>query len=207
MAKSLRERGARTIDVRFVLGIVLVVASVLGVSALVNSLNRSAPVYVVGTAIATGEPVTLESLRVADLNLGDSVGQYLTPADDLASMIAARPMQPGELVAKTGVTTSLSSDSITTVIAVSGELPSGVDVGRTVDVWAAPDGSMRTEVAVAPAAVLSGVEVVRIAASDGFAAGTSTTVELRISREKLPAVLLAQSKGLSFTVVAVGGAQ
>ncbi len=206
MARSPHNNIIRRIDLRFAIGIALVLASVLGVSMLIQSLNRTVPVYVVGSAIATGDAVTIDALRIVQLNLGEATENYLTPADDIADLLATRPLQPGELVAKSGLGSAAAEDSITTVIEVSGELPAGVAVGRTVDVWAAPDGSMRLEQTVAPTAVLSGVEVVRVATSDGFASGASTTVEVRIPRGKLQGVLLAQSMGLAFTIVSVGGA-
>lgn len=192
------------VDLRFVLGIALVLASVIGVVTLVQSLNHTVTVYVTATTIPTGAVVTVDDLKVEQVSLGLSAERYLSPADTLTGQVARHALPAGELIAKSAITRAAPNTTITTVIAVTGTLPESVRVGSTVDVWAAPTGSTRTTEAVEPTTVLTGVEVVRITEASGFAATNSTDVELRIPRTGLEGVLLAQAMGLGFTIVTVG---
>lgn len=195
------------IDLRFALGIALVVISVTGVVTLVQSLNHTVEVYVVGRTLATGSALTLDDLRVEQVNLGTSVNAYVRPGDDIGGLFAQRPLQSGEFVAKSALAPSGSDAMVSTVVAINGTLPDSVQVGRTVDVWAAPTGSARPTQAVEPTVVLPGVEVVKISTAGNFASADATNIELRIPRPKLEGVLLAQAMGLGFTVVSVGVTQ
>lgn len=204
MAESGRVRSLGKIDVRFIIGVTLVVASVAGVVSVMTAWNRTEPVYVVTEPLASGELVTIDMLRVEQVNLGASGESYVRPGDDLASKFSGRALEPGEMLPKSALVGAAASESITTVIPVTGALPVALRAGSRVDVWAAPDGSVRLDKAVAPAAVLTDVEIVRISTDSGFASANSSDVELRIPRNKLQGVLLAQGLGMSFTVVAIG---
>lgn len=195
------------IDLRFVLGIGLVLASVIGVVALIQSLNHTVSVYVISTTVPTGSALTRENLRIEQVNLGTSSGQYVHPGDDINGLFAQRPLESGEFVAKSALARAGTDAMVSTVISVTGALPESVRVGSAVDVWAAPTESTRVVDPVEPAVVLADVEVQKISTSGGFAAADGTNVELRIPRTKLEGVLLAQAMGLGFTIVSVGGGQ
>ncbi len=202
--KKLERGSGRTLDLRLVIGVVLVATSVSGVVALVAALDRSVAVYVTGEAIASGEPLSTASLRIIQVRLGDSLPQYLRPGDAVDGQFTRRSFGAGELIAKSTIASASAPDQVTTVISVSDALPAAVHQGSQVEVWAVPDGTLRAEQIVEPSTVLDTAEVVRITHADGFAAAGTSTVELRIPRSALQSVLAAQAIGMRFTIVAVG---
>lgn len=192
------------IDVRLFIGIGVTVASVLGVLAVVTVADRTVPVYVLADSLATGDILTESSVRVVRANLGGLAELYLTPGEPVAGQVVQHPLLAGELLAKSALADVIADDSITTVLSVAGPLPASTHQGSLVDVWAAPDGSVRLEQNIAPAVVVSNAEVVRISTESGIAAVSTVHVELRLPRGKLQAVLVAMAQGLSFTLVTVG---
>ncbi|HAJ17812.1 MAG TPA: hypothetical protein DCL57_06900, partial [Microbacterium sp.] len=85
-------------DLRFLVGVVLVLASVGGVWFIVSSARQTEPVYVAVRAIVPGEPVAAADLAVVDVALGVASNAYLR-ADDLGEgLVAARTVSAGELV-------------------------------------------------------------------------------------------------------------
>lgn len=194
----------RRFDVRLVIGIGLTLASVAGVVVVAAAANHTEPVYVLADAVATGESLTESSVRVAQVSLGGVADQYLAPGDPIEGQIARHPMLAGELLAKSAVADTIADDSVTTVLSVAGPLPATTHQGSLVDVWAAPDGSVRLESPSAPAVVVSNAEIVRISSESGIVSANTVHVELRLPRGKLQAVLTAGALGLSFTIVTVG---
>lgn len=194
----------RRIDLRLILGLLLMAASVAGVIGYVSLFDRTTPVYVARAAIPSGTELRSDDLRVEQMNLAEAEALYLVPADPMEHLVASRPIAPGELLAKSAVSSSPLTDSITTVVSVSGPLPSSVSIGRTVDVWASADGSVRGEEVPPPYSVVTGAEVIHIDEPAGFGASDAHSVEIRVPKVKLAALLAASSRGLAFTLVSVG---
>lgn len=194
----------RRIDLRFLVGIALTAAAVFGVGSAISSLNRSVPVYVAAQPITTGQGIDSASVRVEQVNLGGSVAAYLTPSDGLDGLVAQRPLVPGELVAKSALGPSAGDAFVTTVVHVESDIPSSVSVGRFVDVWAAGSPNSSRANPVEPAEVVTHAEVTRVTQDTGLAASSGHSVEIRVPRDALSALLLAQSSGLDFTVVSSG---
>src|SRR3954464_15273194 len=86
-------------DPRLLTGILLVLASVAGATALVSSADQTVPMLAAREQIAVGSALTAADFVVVDARLGDLEGAYLRAADPLpANAVATALLRPGELV-------------------------------------------------------------------------------------------------------------
>jgi flagella basal body P-ring formation protein FlgA len=90
-APRVRAHRSFVFDPRFIIGLVLVIVSALGVTWLVATVDQTADVYVASSTLNTGERFTTDDLAVAHVRLGTAVDRYLEPADIPADGVVARP--------------------------------------------------------------------------------------------------------------------
>ncbi|MFT4284064.1 MAG: hypothetical protein QM598_04450, partial [Protaetiibacter sp.] len=99
---SRRRRGA--IDMRLVVGLVLVAASVAGVVALVGALDRRTTVYAAASALSPGDRIDRGDLVERSVALDGADALYLRegelPADGL---VVVRAVRDGELLPRAAV--------------------------------------------------------------------------------------------------------
>ena len=96
-------RRAPWTDVRFLLGILLIVASVAGVWFVVNAARQTAPVFAAADTIVVGQAITDADLRVVDVALGQSGAAYLDAQSLSSGSVATRTIEAGELVPRSAV--------------------------------------------------------------------------------------------------------
>ncbi|WP_210506432.1 hypothetical protein [Naasia sp. SYSU D00057] len=195
--------GTGRIDVRFLLGVLLVLGSVAGVWAVVAGAERTEQVYAAAAPLAAGDRITGDSLVVAAVRLGGTARHYLAP-DDLPpeGLVVTRAVDEGELVPVSAVGSETSLRLSSVVVPLAGEPPRGVAPGARVDVWAAPEA----EDGYGPPAVLvPGAEVVRSVEDGAFlSAGGSRAVELLVPKDRVARLLqaLANEDAVSLVPVA-----
>ncbi|UNK69682.1 SAF domain-containing protein [Microbacterium sp. H1-D42] len=190
-------------DIRFVIGIVLVIASVAGVWLLVSSSRQTAPVLQATRTIVLGEPISSDDLQVVDVGLGALTDTYLAPQDLAPGSIATRTLADGELVPRSAVGTTEQART-TTVVVSSTATPAGMSAGTVVEVWHAPlskDGRSFED----PRILVGDAVVVKVAEADGMLAQTRTDVELAIDRGDVADVLAAITGGDAISLVPAGG--
>mgnify|MGYP000586769490 CR=1 FL=1 len=200
----------RAVDVRLVVGVVLVLASMVGTWLLVDSLDRTSRVYVAPQTLAPGATVRLDELATADVRLGASEGRYLR-ADDAAGAderVVLRTVAAGELV-PAGALGDLAAETLTTVVVTpAAALPAALGVGSPVDLWSA-EAVERGEWGP-PTVLVAGAVVRGIESDDGGVGGLDRVpaVELSIPRDAVPAVLAAIAAGDAMHLVGAraGGA-
>ncbi|GAA1530214.1 hypothetical protein HD600_002273 [Microbacterium ginsengiterrae] len=189
-------------DIRFLIGIVLVVLSILSVWLIVSSARDTTPVLQVERTIPQGEALASGDFRVVEVSLGAAVDGYLAPQDLQPGMIAVRTLEAGELLpavatadARTGRTTNIVVDS-------SVGIPASVEVGTPVELWHSPtdeDGEFD-----APRILAADVVVASIPESDGMLSTRSAAVELVIDRADVADVLAAINSGAALSIVPRG---
>lgn len=186
----MRRRSERRIDLRLVIGLALVAASVAGVWAIVTGLDRSERRLVARDTLIPGTTVHLDDFVAASVRLGASAGAYLEPSDVPANgLIVVRTVGAGEVVPSASVASTDRAGLATVVVPIEGQLASGVKPGALVDIWAAAPtqgGSFS-----APVVVVAGAEVAKLADAQGMVVRGQTSVELVVPREKVGAVLQA----------------
>ncbi|MEY2847934.1 MAG: hypothetical protein RI885_599 [Actinomycetota bacterium] len=178
-------------DPRFGIGLVLIVASVVGVGWIVTSADRTVDVWAARRLLTPGDRVDASDLIVRAVRLGEAADRYLVesalPADGL---IVSRTVADGELVPRAAVGSASSDEEASVVVAVSSALPRSVREGVTVDLWSAVGVEGGAGEFEPPAVLVTGATVVRVVEDDGLIVdGGATGVEVMVPRSKLAAVL------------------
>lgn len=199
-----RTRRTFWLDPRFVIGILLVAASVGGVVVVVTAADHTTTVYAASSALAVGDRVTASDLTGTPVRLG-AVDKYYLTADRLPAegAIVTRPVAAGELVPVSAVGAVSGAATARVVLSIRGTLPGSVGAGSIVDVWSASELERGT---YGPPAVLAGAAtVIRIVASEGIVATRDTvSVEVQVPRRAIAAVLAAQANGDVLSAIPVG---
>ena len=201
--KSERPPRSFWFDPRFGIGVALVVASVLGVTFLVSTADRTVEVWAAGSAISPGDVVDSGDLELRSVRLGEVGEHYLTnDALPQSGFMVNRAVAEGELVPASAVGSADSSRLASVVVGVDGQLPQSVDSGSVVDLWSAAqvDGGGFGP----PAVLVSSATVVRIVEDEGIIArGEASGVEVLVPRARVAMVLEALSNGHSISLVPV----
>lgn len=201
MSVFTRPRRAFWGDVRFLIGIVLVILSIAGVWFVVSSSGRTTPVLQANRTIAQGEALASSDFQVVEVGLGSLTDAYLAPQDLEGGEVAARTLADGELVPAAAVADADSVRTTTIVIESSTGIPAEVGTGTVVELWHAPpleDGHDTPRILVADVIVASVVE------SEGMLASDGTSVEVVIDRADVADVLAAITGGSVLSVVPTG---
>jgi len=199
VSESRSSRRPAWADLRFLVGIVLVVASVGGVWIVVSAARQTQPMYVAARAIVPGEPVDAADLAVVEVTLGAASDAYLH-ADQLEEgLVATRTVAAGELVPADALVSDESAQSTTVVVRSAVDVPGSVVAGSTVELWAAPrlDQSRYDT----PRILVADATVVGVARDESPLAGGTAAVELVIPRADVAAALAAIADGAALSVV------
>jgi len=200
-----RPRKAFWGDVRFLIGIVLVVLSIAGVWLIVSSAGRTTPVLQANRTIVQGEALVSADFQVVEVGLGALTEDYLAPQDLEPGLIAARTLTEGEIVPTTALADADAGRTTTIVVESSTGIPAEVAAGTVVELWQAPpleDGRSFD----APRILVADVIVSTVVEPEGMLSSGTTTVELVIDRADVADVLAAITGGAALSVVPVGSA-
>lgn len=186
-------RPRRGPDLRLVIGLVLVTASVAGVVGIVAAFDDGIEVYAAPRPLIEGERITASDLEVRTVNLGADAAHYLSPdtlSDD--AVLVARTVGDGELVPIAAVGDERGAQSTTVVVALTTPLGATVRPGDTVDLWSAP--AVEGGRFGAPAVIASSAQLVRSIAPEGVVASSEAErVELLVPRRDVARILHAQA--------------
>ncbi|HEX4400113.1 MAG TPA: hypothetical protein VHZ98_02170 [Galbitalea sp.] len=206
---SPQRRRSFWIDPRFVIGIVLVVVSVLGVDALVNAANASVDVLAARSTLTPGERVHASDLVPTSVRVGRTAGLYLQAADvPPAGIVVTRAVAAGELVPHSAIGSEAGKSLTSIVISVNGALAASVSPGSRVDLWAsqssdvADAGSSQSTPAdgdasgyAAPTVLVSSAIVVRLVDQKNLVASNASSIELLVPKSSIASVLDAIANG------------
>lgn len=187
-------------DPRLILGAVLVLASVLGVAALVAAQGRTTPVYAADRTFTVGEQVTEDDLRLVEVQLGDGAQAYLLPGEELDAALVISRVEEGELVPVRALAEEDPEGRQPITAEISHELSRAVSPGGPVDVWASAPAEYGSDGEVER--LVGGAELADVRERESaFGTQTSITVELLVGAEDVAAVLGAISDGRSLSVL------
>jgi Chaperone for flagella basal body P-ring formation len=202
-----RVRPPRWLDLRLVLGVLLVLGSVLLGARVVAAADATVPVWSAAGDLAAGTVLTAGDLVAVDVRLDDVAGAYLATSTQPEGRALARAVRSGELLPRTAL--EEPAELVQMALPVqAGYVPPGLDRGQVVDVYAvadpaagatgAGDGSVTLVVAAAPVQAISG-------RTEGVLSTATTTVQVVVSvpADQAPAVLGAIG-GRPLVVVAHG---
>jgi hypothetical protein len=205
MTTQPRARRAFWGDIRFLIGIALVILSIVGVWLIVSSARQTTPVLQADRTIAQGEALVSDDFRVVEVSLGTVVDGYLAPQDLEPGMIAARTLAAGELLPTTAAADAQSSRTTSIVIESSVGIPESVAVGTPVELWYAPLLAESDEFD-APRILVADVVVASIPEADEMLAQRTAMLEIVIDRSDVADVLAAITGGAALSVVPLGHA-
>lgn len=191
-------------DARFLLGILLVVASVVGVWLVVTTARQTVPVYAAAHTIVPGEAITAGDLTVVEVALGPLSDTYLAAdaLDDAA--VATRTIEAGELVPAASVGDPDDARTTSVVVRSAVDVPASVEAGTVVEVWAAPLLEQGTY--DEPRVLVADATVVSVTRDDSMIGGGAAALELVIPRADVSATLAAMSDESALSIVPTTGA-
>ncbi|WP_194765476.1 SAF domain-containing protein [Microbacterium sp. UFMG61] len=202
-----RSRYAFWGDLRFLIGIALVAASIGGVWLVVSSSTATSPVLQANRTIVPGEALVSADFQVVEVNLGAVTGGYLAPQDLTSGQVAGRTVVSGELLPRDAAVAAESTKTTTIVIDSSTGLPGDLDAGSVVEIWHAPPLDESGTVHDTPRLLVADVVVAAITESEGMLASSGAVAEVVIDRTDVAAVLAAITGGSVLSVVPVGAAR
>lgn len=199
-----RVRPPRWLDLRLVLGVLLVLGSVLLGARVLAGADATVPVWSVTADLAAGTVLGQEDLAAVDVRLGDAAGAYLSTGTDPAGRTLARAVRAGELLPRTVL--EEPADLVQVALPVqAGYVPPGLARGSIVDVYGVTDpaGTATGEgvvlvVGAAPVQAVSG-------RAEGVLSTATTTVQVVVAVPAADAPgVLAAIGGRPLVVVAHG---
>lgn len=203
MASHSRPRRAFRADLRFLVGIALVLVSITGVWLLVTASDRAEPLLEARRTIARGETLTPDDFEVAQVGLGMLADRYVSPARLRPGQVSTRTLEKGELLPRSAVADAEESSTTTVVIETTPAIPQTVGAGTSIEVWqaAARDDGRSFE---APRILVEDAVVRAVLEKDGMLAESGTRVELVVDRADVADVLAAVTSGAALSVIPVG---
>lgn len=195
-------------DARFLLGILLIAASVAGVWFVVAAARQTAPALAAARTIVPGQVIGADDLRQVDVALGQVGDAYLAP-DDLSAaeqdggLVATRTIRSGELVPADAVGDPERARTTSVVVQSSVDVPASVDAGTVVEVWAAPllEAGDHDD----PRILVADATVVSVSRDDSMMGGGAAALELVIPRADVAATLSAIADESALSVVPTMG--
>jgi hypothetical protein len=208
-----RVRPPRWLDLRLVLGLLLVLGSVLVGARVVSAAATTVPVWAAAGDLAAGTVLTADDVVAVDVRLEGAAGAYLATDTRPAGRTLDRAVRRGELLPRSAL--DPASDLVQLALPVqAGYVPPGLVRGQRVDVYAvAGSSSASAASASAPASPSAGsargtaspsapgvTPVVRdatVQAVSGRAQGvlstptTTVQVVVAVAADRAPAVLAA----------------
>ncbi|MDM4762696.1 hypothetical protein QT381_06720 [Galbitalea sp. SE-J8] len=196
-------------DPRFAIGVALIVAAVAGVTVLVTALDRTVAVVAARQTVVPGDRIDADDVVVRRVSVDGAESLYLTPGELADGVVVTRTVGTGELLPRAAVGDPAGVDTTTIVVPLAGELAAAVQPGAVVDVWSdgsgtasVPPASGEADAAALPAIVAPNVAVARIVDEPVLVAGSATTsVEVLVPRDVVPALIAAMSGGGALRVV------
>lgn len=193
-------------DPRLLVGMLLVLASTVGVIALLDSQNTTTEVYSARQDIAVGTALSPEDLVSVPVRLGDSADAYLPVSAGIpGNAVLTRLVSEGELIPSAAVGTSDDLDRKPVGLSVEDPLPTGTAAGDRVDVWV----SLRTDTNSyeEPRLLLEAAEVAELTVGESaLGASAATLVQVLVGDEAMPELLDALSNEARIAVVLNPGA-
>jgi hypothetical protein len=138
-ARRLRPPG--WLDLRLVLGVLLVLGSVLLGARVVGAADATVPVWAVAGDLAAGTELTADDLVAVDVRLDDAANAYLSTRTRPEGSTLARAVRAGELLP--GSALEEPEDLVQLALPVqAGYVPPGLERGGLVDVYAVADPAL-----------------------------------------------------------------
>jgi hypothetical protein len=195
----------RHIDVRLVIGLLLVGASIAGVYGLVAAADRTTAVYAAAKPLAAGHQLRASDLELVHVRLAEASVMYVNEGELRSGAVTVRPLVRGELLPLAAVGSARDITATTLVLTLTSPLPAASAVGATVDIWAA--AQLGQNAYGPPTIMVPRAQISRIIESSGIGSSSqNVNVEVIVPRSTVALVLQAQANGDAISLVPTTGA-
>jgi hypothetical protein len=188
-------------DPRLLVGMLLVLASVIGVISLVGSADKTTEVYAARDSIAVGEKLSQDNVVRAKVRLGETEEHYLTVESGLPEgLVAVQRIGKSQLVPRDSLGKVDALDRKPVTVTIEEGLPDQAVAGTRVDVWVAlPDARNGFS---EPKLLLPGAEIAQVTpGSTALGSSRSTVLMVLVADNQMPALLGAQANQAKISVV------
>lgn len=188
-------------DPRLLVGVLLVLASVVGVISLVGSADQTTEVLAAREAIAVGQKLTPDNVSRVKVRLGDVEQHYIAAESGMPEgMVAVQRIGKDQLLPRESLGSVDALDRKPVAITVQEALPEQAVAGTRVDVWVSlPDA--RNGFAE-PRLLLPGAEIAQVTSgSTALGSSKSTVLMVLVGDGQMPAILGAQANEAKISVV------
>ena len=128
---------SRSSLIKLALGLGLILASVIGVTALVSSMSKTRGMVLAATDMPVGHVITAGDLIRTDGYVVGSRVVFPDSIDALLGKVTTRPLALGEVISEAVVTSSFDLDVTTLVLTVNDGVPAALAPGDSIEVWSA----------------------------------------------------------------------
>lgn len=189
-----RVRPPRWLDLRVVLGVLLVLGSVLIGARVVTAADATVPVWAAAGDLAAGTVLTANDLLAVQVRLDDAAAAYLSTTTNPAGQVLGRAVRGGELIPRSAL--DPASELVRLALPVqAGYVPPGLRRGQLIDIYAVADPSAGAgQVSGEVSLVLSGAPVQAVSGrGEGVLSTANTTIQIVIAvrGDDVPDVLAA----------------
>lgn len=201
-----RLRQPSWLDLRVVLGLLLVVVSVLAGARVVAAADRSQPVWAVTQDLAAGTVLTPGDLSAVRLRLSAGAERYLQAGSPPTGRALSRDVGAGELLPRSAVIAEPPGQEISLPVSAL-HVPESLRRGQRVDVFGTVGGAGTGTAVPTTVRVLTGVPVQDVRRPRGTLAGAGgldLAVVVRVAPEQAAEVVRALRGGALDIAVAVG---
>lgn len=194
----------RRIDVRGVVGGILVVAAIAGTWLTVQLMQPSGSYAVATTTLVPGDTVRDGDLRFEAVAVGTAAAQYLQEGSgDVVGRQVTETVVSGELVPRRVLQDRELSGMARVMINSAAATPTAVASGSRVDLWRSADADTGDEASL----LVRGARVVAVDDARRFAAtDDQRSVEVLIDEDAVADVVSAQGERGGITIVQSGQA-
>lgn len=190
----------RHIDVRLVIGLLLVAASIAGVYGLVAAADRTTAVYAAAKPLAGGQQLRAGDLELVHVRLAEASVMYVNEGELRSGAVTVRPLAKGELLPLAAVGSARDITATTLVLTLTSPLPAASAVGATVDIWAA--AQLGQNAYGPPTIMVPRAQISRIIESSGIGSSSqNVNVEVIVPRSTVALVLQARANGDAISLV------
>ncbi|MDQ1595177.1 MAG: hypothetical protein QOH40_1733 [Arthrobacter pascens] len=188
-------------DPRLLVGVLLILASVVGVISLLGSADKTTEVFVAREAIAVGEKLTPDNVSRVKVRLGEVESHYITAESGMPDgLVAVQRIGKDQLLPRESLGAVDLLDRKPVAVTVQEALPEQAVAGTRVDVWVSmPDA--RNGFAQ-PKLLLPGAEIAQVSpGSTALGSSKSTVLMVLVGDEHMPSLLGAQANDAKISVV------
>lgn len=177
-----RLRAPSWLDLRLVLGVLLVLVAVVVGARVLAGADKSTTVWGLAHDVSAGTAIQDQDLHEVKIRFFSDADQYLLTSSSPVGLVATRDLRAGELLPRPALQKVPTSVLVPVPVAPA-QLPPGLTHGNRVNVWAGPKNP-GSGTPPRPTLILSGVAVQGVnSGGSGLSSSNSTQVTLRIDPE------------------------